>query len=389
VRSVHPAADPLSVLRPPPEHTLLLRACLLDAAAGRAAWEEWRARVGGVKAFFSAETFGLKRLLPLLGAALQRAGATLEPELRAYLHVAQTHEMLRRQHFDRIAGAALDALVAGSVACIALQGVALAADAYPAWALRHSHDVDVLVRREDLARAAALLGAIGVGPPTALDRAGRHLRLVHAAALPIVLHSEPFRLPCFAPPLSALWTRSRPAARAGVGGLAAADALLHVCGQAACSPGRDSLQWACDASFLLARHPDLDWDGLIETARAARLALPLSVLLGYLADELAAPARDRLCAAAADADSVTVECALLGAHAAPRVRYRDLLRAGRTWPMRAFVARWIALPSPASLRAAGLVESAAELPGFYARRALRFAARMVSPRRTTGRAPRA
>ena len=64
----------------------------------------------------------------------------------------------------------------------------------------------------------------------------------------------------------------------------------------------ESLRWVCDSWFLIDRRPHLDWDVLVDCARRHRLALPLSVTLGYLAEVLKAPipemVLDRLNAAA-------------------------------------------------------------------------------------------
>ena len=70
---------------------------------------------------------------------------------------------------------------------------------------------------------------------------------------------------------------------------APADSLLHVCGHASYSKSRQSLRWLTDAWLIVNRHPDLDWDLLLDCARRSHLALPLSVALSYLANDLNAP----------------------------------------------------------------------------------------------------
>jgi hypothetical protein len=70
--------------------------------------------------------------------------------------------------------------------------------------------------------------------------------------------------------------------------LSPSDNLLHVCGQAWYSAQRFSLRWVGDAWFIIERHRNLDWDLLLDTARRSHLVEPLSVMLGYLAEDLGA-----------------------------------------------------------------------------------------------------
>ena len=71
--------------------------------------------------------------------------------------------------------------------------------------------------------------------------------------------------------------------------MAPADLLVHVCGHAYFSEGRDSLTWVTDAWFTLASWPDLDWELVAGSAQERHLGVPLALLLGYLRRQLGAP----------------------------------------------------------------------------------------------------
>jgi hypothetical protein len=66
-------------------------------------------------------------------------------------------ERLRYEAYARISARAFDALAAAAVPFIVLRGAALAEAAYPATTLRHSHDVDLLIRPNDVGRATDAL----------------------------------------------------------------------------------------------------------------------------------------------------------------------------------------------------------------------------------------
>src|SRR5262249_28868740 len=150
--------------------------------------------------------------------------------------------------------------------------------------------------------------------------------------------------------MSDLRARSQMRVIAGVAArvLSPADQLLHVCGHAASCASRDSLRWVCDARLLIEQHPDLDWGVLSDCARRGQLALPLFIILRYLAEELRTsvpPALlERLSGVASRAGTVEREVALQGARAGTRGRLKTLLGMSAGWRSRVFVLKWIVLP---------------------------------------------
>ncbi|HKA56745.1 MAG TPA: nucleotidyltransferase family protein [Candidatus Binatia bacterium] len=344
----------LSVLLPTPDQTVFLRACLSSGEAGRKAYEDWRARRGESEKALR-EGYG-KSLLPLLFHTLQRNGAGANEEFLTVLRAASLREELRTTTYRRLCRRALLALTTAGIPIIALKGAVLADTVYGHPTLRHSHDIDLLLRESDPSHTVSLLSSVGfTSLRREIDTAWQDIHLVHESGLPLVLHRRLFRTPCYNTATTDLWARSRTQAVADVPVrvLAPVDQLVHVCGHAASCASRESLRWVCDAWLLITRYPDLDWETVLDCSSRSHLTLPLAVTLGYLAEELQAPIPAtflrRLYAAASRATTAEREAALWGARAGARGRYRDLLRLTGDWRTRVFVLRWMLFPSPASL----------------------------------------
>jgi hypothetical protein len=141
------------------------------------------------------------------------------------------------------------------------------------------------------------------------------------------------------------------------------------------------LRWVTDAWHLMTSDRTLDWDLVDSTARASRLALPLAVLFGYLAEHLEAPVpgrvRESRSAAAAQADRATREIALVGVRAGPRGTFRNLFRSARGWSERAALIKWMLAPAPATLRLGEPLRHAKLWPVYYALRPIGYVVRRV------------
>jgi hypothetical protein len=378
-------SDTLSVLLPTPAQTLLLRACLWKDGSGReasGAWLQQHSRQPGKQ----LQEDHLKSLLPLLFAAFQRNGVEADHEFLTILRAASLREELRAQTYRRICREVLSAFAAAGISSIVLKGAALADLVYAHPALRHCHDLDLLLEESDPAKAIRLLSSLGF---SLIERAlplseWQDLQFVHESGLPLELHRYLFRLPLYNTIAPEIQARSHVhhVADVPVRILTLADQLLHVCGHAASCASRESLRWACDAWLLVERFPDLDWGLLEDCARRSHLTLPLSVLLNYLATELRAPIPaaflTRLTALAARARMVECEAALWGAHASGRGRFKNLLRMTNKWRARIFVLRWILFPSPTYVRTMRYVRSPWHLPFYYLSRPLRYVAQRGS-----------
>lgn len=375
-------SDALSVLLPIPEHTLLLRACLWRGESGRKAGTAWLQHIRQTREKLQEDR--LKSVLPLLFSALRRNRVEVDHEFLTILRAAALREELRAKTYRRICREAFSVLTGGKIPFLVLKGVVLAETAYENPALRHSHDVDILLEESDPSCAVHLLSSVGFTlSKEAVASEWQDLQLEHESGLPLVLHSRLFRIPLYNAATAEIWTRGQiqTIAEVPVRTLSPGDMLLHVCGHAASGVSRESFRWVCDAWFLIERHPDLDWEVLLEHIEHSHLALPLSVTLGYLAEELQAPIPasflDRLHAVASQANMVEREVALCGAHASARGRFKNLLRMASNWRTRIFVLKWILFPSPAYLYLMQHLRPSWRLPFYYLARPLRYVARCL------------
>ena len=276
----------LSTILPTPEDTLLLRACLTPGESGKLACEAWlKQHQNGFK------KEAIKAFLPLFLHAVKKHAVKVDAAFLTVLRTAVLREELRTNTYNRICCELFSALSDYVIPTIVLGGAALADTVYAHPALRHSHDIDVLIPDVEFSRTERLIASLRFKSVNLPEAGSHHLEFMHASGVPLTLHSRLFQLPAYTPPLPEIWSRSHNLLIAGVPirTLSPVDSLLYVCGHASYSSSRHSLRWVSDAWFIIDRYPDLVWDLLLNCARRSWLTLPLSVMLRYLAEALDAP----------------------------------------------------------------------------------------------------
>ena len=196
-------------------------------------------------------------------------------------------------------GLVLQALQHDNIPVIVLKGAHLAALVYRHIALRPMSDIDLLVRRSDLERAAAKLHDLGfTGPPAGevpmVSQEGHHLPMMHKAPeTGIEVHWAPFWPPRLAGIANdGCWARSCPATIAGAATrvLSPEDLLLHVCLHDAChaphGPFGSGLRPLCDIAEIIRHYRETIWWAEVQ-ARAVEWHAERSVYLAlWLAREL-------------------------------------------------------------------------------------------------------
>jgi hypothetical protein len=236
-------------------------------------------------------------MLPLLHRHLSPLAVGLPGDVRAELETGVQenlrHSLLLTGELLRLAAA----FEAAGIPAVSFKGPTLAVSAYGTLALRRSLDLDILVPREDLTRATAVLARHGYGDPlTRLTRVQRAVSLRFAHELPfqrvdgrvlVDLHWE-IQTRLLAVPFD---TRRlvRGGGRVSVAGravrtLSLDDLLLVLCAHG--SHHRwERLAWICDVAELIRRHPELSWPDIVAEAR--RLGIDRMLRLGlFLAGEL-------------------------------------------------------------------------------------------------------
>ena len=381
-------ASVMSAILPTAEQTLLLRASLLDGKRGTSAWGEWVAIVGDAKQAFVEDRGSVKRLLPQLYVALRNNNGDVKPELMQYLKLAYVREQMRSRTYFRICRDILVALEAAQVPVLLLRGGALAKHTYPDPALRHCHDIALLIggrgdeTEQYVSRIRTALADSGrtevkcdpaEGGPIALFR--------DETTLPIEIYDRPFKLSYYKLPSTELFSRSQ-ATRIGdaaVSLLCAEDALVHVCVHASYSTSRDSLRWVGDAWYLL-QGSEIDWDKVAETSQRARGLLPMYVMLKYLRDALEAPVPDslllRLKVGLGNLPSIARDVALHGARVGDCASLGGLFsRIPGSIRLKAITALWLLFPSTAYVREVVGIQSRIGVAGHYLRRPIAYTLR--------------
>ena len=289
---IRPAlSEILSILMPSPEETQLLQACLWPGEPGRQAWTKWQRGVGDPVELLKNGNERLKSLLPLIYTGLRDNNIVVEESLQTCLRTGYMREELRINTYRRILSRVLSAYTEKQIPLIVLRGAALAETVYDSPS-RHSGEIEILFGDFESFRAA--LSSLPSGFQVSDGEIGpaiRQIKLVHESGLPLFLHLKPIPIAYYDLSFKDLWKRSQIRTIAGVPAriLSPTDNLMQVCGTAFCSRSRRSLLWAFDSWLIITKYSKLDWNGLLTSARRHHLELPLSITLGYLAEELNAP----------------------------------------------------------------------------------------------------
>jgi hypothetical protein len=369
----------LQQLLPNATEGMLLAACLRDGDVAARAWAGFVGQVGDVKSYFETNRSGLKGMLPFIEASLTAKAIDGGRAFHTYARVALVREELRSQIYAQILDSVLAALDAAHIPALLLKGGALSATVYPQPSRRHNHAIDLLVDPEEMANAGAVLGRTQCTRRPVGSGAARHQDYRHWTGLALGLHSTAFFLPYFEMPREQVQARAASIRIAGrsVRIMSPEDSLVHICAHATYARSRANLRWACDAFYLLERHPNLDWCVVVETAVRSRVGLPLWVLLRWLRDVLGAaiPAErlDELHECSRMIDALTAEsiyASLLHTTLSRRKALRTL--SGSSRAQLGFL-RFSAVPSPRYMRWRHNVDADWKLPVYYADRPRRVA----------------
>jgi putative nucleotidyltransferase-like protein len=374
-----PYLGALQQLLPAAAEGMLLAACLRDGDVAAQAWTAFVGQVGDVKAYFETNRTGLKGMLPFIEASLAAKEIDAGRAFHTYARVALVREELRSQIYAEILDSVLVALDAAHIPALLLKGGALSATVYPQPSRRHTHAIDLLVDPEQMAPASAALARIQCTRRPVGSGASRHQDYRHWTGLALGLHSTAFFLPYFEMPREQLLARAASISIAGrrVFIMSPEDSLVHICAHAIYSRSRANLRWACDAFYLLERHPNLDWSIVIETAVRSRVGLPLCVLLRWLREALGAavPAErlGELHERSGPIDALTAESIYAALLHTTLSRGKALRALAGSWRAQLGFLRFTAVPSPRYMRWRHNVDANWKLPVYYADRPRRIA----------------
>ncbi len=364
---------------PPPE---------LVARLARVSDEEWESLV---------RLADWHRVAPLLLRRVQGLSPTPIIPARAAARLREIHQqtamrnMLRLRELARL----LRELGGHGIDVIVLKGAYLAGAVYGDPALRDMKDVDVLVRRRDLALAYRKLLQLGNIPREGQDleaqvemECARHHHLPPVAmpnAGPVEVHWS-ITLPDapVAIDMDGVWERASETHIAGTRALAMApdDLLLHLSVHAALQHRfRMRLRHLCDISAALTHFRDLiDWDRLAKVANASGASRFVYCSLRVAESVLGAPVSPRGMARLArnaedDAIIPVVREYFLGASLELPMAYREA-REARGFTKKAGIVLKSIAPPPARMRAMyGLPPRARSVYLYYPLRVAELVAR--------------
>ena len=162
---------------------------------------------------------------------------------------------------------------------IVLKGACLAETVYDDIALRPMHDIDILIREEDLSAVQTVLLDAGYGPcmrPPVADQILRHHHLIPFTrpgrpSVEVHVTLTPPHSPC-AMAMDVFWDRARSADFGGLTALTLSpeDLLLHLCLHFSINHQFSILEMKnlCDISETIRRHnADIDWKALGDRCR--------------------------------------------------------------------------------------------------------------------------
>lgn len=274
------------------EQTLILRACLWNNESGLHSWNLWQSQFGDLTENIRQDTRGLKRLLPLLYIAFRHHGVVVDKFLMTCLRTARFREELRSKVFVQIFREVLRAFNQAEIPVIVLKGAALAQTVYMDPALRHCHDIDILLGERNIKKAYDLLSALEFIPyHKDVTPQWETIKFVHNSGLPVELHRHLFLTQNNPIKISDLSESLHIQDIAGVPFrvLTPEMGLIQVCCHSYNMNRKGSIAWICDAWLIIDRYPELNWDGIIKFVQNHSIAKPLFFTLNYLAKELGAP----------------------------------------------------------------------------------------------------
>lgn len=277
-------------LWPDDTQLLLLKAALGEGEDALAAFSCWRSRIDFADDLDPASF----RMLPQLHHNLRRLGCR-DPLMSRFAGVFR-YAWVQVQQLHDDSARLLDGLARADIPVMMNKGLALGICHYDNPAHRPMSDVDVMVPREQVAEAAAVLQAMG----WRVSHAGRHhvswrdildyrhsVGFVDEAGHEVDLHWAPsseLRGPRIE---RAFWDGARPMGIRGRTALrpSATCMLLHTALHGVRFNAMPPLRWIVDFEMILRKEGTLvDWEALADLAEASRTASRLSTALAYLRD---------------------------------------------------------------------------------------------------------
>jgi hypothetical protein len=247
----------------------VLNAIFAPEEVARAAFSAWRSGLN-LEGHFDSEVF---RLLPSLYLRVCDLG--IEDDLMPRLKGLYRHAWVRNTQLFHDTGNALAALAQSGIPTLVLKGAALALGSYSRPAARPMGDLDVAVPKDRRDEAIRVLQAEGwTSRHINLDPRSVHAMPFHnARGNEFDLHWHILKETSGKPSEACFWETSRPFNFNGVQArmVDPALSLVHVLLHGLRANPEPPVRWVADTLTLIRSTPDLNWDLLVEFARATRV----------------------------------------------------------------------------------------------------------------------
>jgi hypothetical protein len=269
---------------PSAEQMQVLTAIFASDVEARTSFVAWRNTLD-LQAPFDPEVF---RLLPLLYLRLCDLG--IEDAVMPRLKGVYRHAMMRNLWLLHETEPAMAALERAGVPTLLLKGAALALTDYRTPAARPMDDLDVAVPKGRAAEAVRVLEAAGwrsLGAASTFHAAA--FRNARGGEFDLHWH---FLIETSRSPIETrFWQTARPFDLDGIATrrLDPALALLHALVHGLRSNPVPPVRWVADSLTLIRQGVDLDWELLVEVARAVQVTQRVRLGLDHLVKWFAAP----------------------------------------------------------------------------------------------------
>jgi Uncharacterised nucleotidyltransferase len=362
---------------PNSEQELLLQSALAPPAVAVQAWRRWSVEVD-----LESIDHPSFRMLGLLSRRMEPLG--LVHPAAARIKGAYRQTWVRSNMLVKTVERPLQVLSDAGIETLLMKGVPLAINHYRDLGARWMSDADVLVPLERLAETHELLEREGWtavnGNPLPLVRRWHGSPYADALGHQIDLHWRSLWQPA---PDDDFRERAIPLAIGAAPSttLCREDHLLHTCVHGAIREFAPRISWVADATVLIGDGEGLDWERVIERARARQATVATAAVLDYVSTRLGAPVpADVLGGLRASRAPLAERAAFRGADRPLGTRTASVL-----WDR---YRRFDALDVPGP-RPSGFVSYAADMLGFSRRRELLTAGPRRATRFVRARLPRA
>lgn len=273
-----------SSILPDPQINLLLKASLLERSMVEESWGQFLEQVKDFPDYVKRSP-RIKRILPLLYRSLKLKNIPKNKRDSLILKTSYLSECTRYDHYIVACKEVFSLLSENQISFIIPKGLAVAHLAYPDAKLRHCHDLDILIRKEDMFKVSAIMKSKNMTEKYLDFPIQPNLRFIHSSRFPIEFHNTLFKGKYYEILDKSVFTQSQSITigESTVKTVSTEMMLIQICTHA--PQCQWSVVWICDLFYLL-KKTDINWKTLIELTLESKTIIPVFTALNYLKKNL-------------------------------------------------------------------------------------------------------